>query len=365
VAGDRDQRTEKPTPRRLREARREGQVARSPDLLAWASVLVGTVLVQRTVASGGRLLGQLMTQAGEQMARPDPQAALRLFGQGVAGAALVVAPAVVGLMVLGVAGNLAQVGFTPSLKALKPKWTRLNPMAGLKRLASPMSAWEAVKTLLKLLVLGELARRAMVGVVPRLAQGGLDPRALAGVVATVAVGYVRTTALAGLALAAADYALQRRRLAVSLRMTKQEVKEEAKSAEGNPQVKGAIRSRQMQLSRQRMIAEVARADVLVVNPTHFAVALRYEPARGAPRVVAKGADAVAARIRQEAEQHQVPVVADAPLARTLYAACKLDEEIPAALYEAVARLLAFIFALKARGPILSAVHHLPASVLPD
>jgi flagellar biosynthesis protein FlhB len=146
-----------------------------------------------------------------------------------------------------------------------------------------------------------------------------------------------------------DYGMQRRRINKALMMTKQEVKEEMKHQEGSPEVKGAIRRRQVKMSRLRMMADVARADVVIVNPTHVAVALRYEAGHGAPKVVAKGADEVAAAIREEAERHDVPVVEDVPLARAIWQVCEIDDEIPADLFEAVARVLAFLYRVKASG----------------
>jgi flagellar biosynthetic protein FlhB len=153
-------------------------------------------------------------------------------------------------------------------------------------------------------------------------------------------------AVAGLALAAVDYAFQRRRVRKSVMMTKQEVKEEYRQSEGDPMTRQRIRQRQVEMSRNRMMAAVAVSSVVVVNPTHIAVALEYRPEWGAPRVVAKGQGFVAARIREEAEKHGVPIVRDVPLARTLHSACKLGQSIPPHLYEAVARLLAFVFNLK-------------------
>ena len=152
-----------------------------------------------------------------------------------------------------------------------------------------------------------------------------------------------------LVLAVLDYIVQYRKVARQLRMTKHEVKEEAKSTEGNPQMRGAIRRRQRQMARNRMIASVAKADAVVVNPTHFAVAVSYVRGRGAPRVVAKGTDFMALQIREEATAHRVPLVEDPPLARALYVACDLEQEIPTEFYEAVARLLTFIYSLRANG----------------
>jgi flagellar biosynthetic protein FlhB len=358
VAG-RQERTEEPTSRRRNQARREGQVARSPELGVWASLLAGSLLVPLTVSSCARLERQLLARAAGVIARPDQAAALRLLGQALAGAAAALVPLLAGLAALGVAVNLAQVGLKPSAAALKPKLSRLAPGGALKRLVSPASLWEVGKSLVKLLLLGELARRQVAAVVPRLA-GGLPLAGIVAVTAPAVLRFVRSVALAGLLLAAVDYALARWRWKRGLRMTKQEVKDEHRQSEGDPAVKGTIRRRMLTLSRQRMIAAVASADAVVVNPTHYAVALRYDRAgAGAPRVVAKGVDAIAARIREEADRHRVPLVADPPLARTLYATCELDDEVPPQLYEAVARLLAFIFAIKARGTPLPGTHTLP------
>ncbi len=173
-------------------------------------------------------------------------------------------------------------------------------------------------------------------------------------------------AVVNIGIAAVDYGLQRRRIAKAMRMSKQEIKDEARESDGNPQMKAAIRRRQRAMSRYRMIAAVAGADAVVVNPTHVAVAIAYTPGRGAPRVVAKGADEVAARIRLEAEIHGVPLVADVALARAMYAVCELEAEIPRDLYEAVARLLTFIYTLRATGHLVrtgGGAHRPPAPLL--
>jgi len=160
---------------------------------------------------------------------------------------------------------------------------------------------------------------------------------------------VQTSVGVGVVMAAADFAVQKRKSLKDLRMTKEEVKQEAKSTDGNPLIKQAIRSKQLQISRNRMMSAVARADVIVLNPTHYAVALRYEPGSGPPEVLAKGVDGVAARIRERAAEHRIPMVEDVPLARALHAACEVGEEIPGELFEAVAHVLAFVMSLRARG----------------
>lgn len=347
---DTSSKTEKPTPKRLKEARKEGRIPRSPELSGWAALLVASFLLTQTIRRGATFSTNLMQQVGRLVADPDSGAALRLWGHGMRGALGLAAPLVLGLMALGVVGAVAQGGLHPTSKALKPKFSRLNPLSGLKRLLGPQGLWEAGKTLAKLAVLGWLAYRAVRGIVPALATSGALPlSAVLATTAAAALSLVRNVALAGLLIAAADYGYQRHTVMKSLRMSRQDIKDEHKQADGDPKIKGAIRERQMRLSRNRMMADVATADVVVVNPTHVAVALVYEPDKGAPRVVAKGAGVIATRIREEADKHRVPMVRDVPLARTLFRACDIGAEIPPELYGAVARVLAFIFSLRSRG----------------
>lgn len=368
AAGDKDAKTEQPTPKKKKEARKEGSIPRSTDLLTWTSVLVGSVLVKGTFKVGEGRLTRLWAHAGQAMGKPDQHTAMGMFGQGLLAVLITVSPLVLGMMALGIAGNLAQVGWTPSGKKLKPKLKRLNPGPALKKMFSPQSVWELIKSISKLVVLGWLGWRMLLGIVPALTLSGQLP--LSRVVqATIgaAMTFARNAAVAGLGIAALDYGIQRKKMRKSIMMTKQQVKDESRQSEGDPKVKAKIRERQYRMSRMRMMAEVAKADVVIVNPTHVAVALVYEPLRGAPRVVAKGADEVALAIRREAETHKVALVQDVPLARAIYAACKIDDEIPADLYEAVARVLAFIMAIKTRrhgvvGSMSGAPHQLPLAM---
>jgi flagellar biosynthetic protein FlhB len=252
------------------------------------------------------------------------------------------------VMVIGVVSALAQGGFYLATKAVKPKLSKLNPLPGMKRMFGPQALWELAKTLVKCVVVALICWQAIRAVMPLV--GGLVPMS-----ATIDVAHdrvstlLRTVALAGLVMAAADYAFQRRRVGKQVRMTKQEVKQEHKQTEGDPMVKSAIRSRQMAAARNRMMTEVDTADVLLVNPTHVAVALRYDPAKGAPRVVAKGAGAVAAKIRERADAARVPLVRDVPLARALYGSCAVGQEIPAELFASVAQVLAFVIGRRTQG----------------
>jgi flagellar biosynthesis protein FlhB len=344
----RQERTEQPTAKRKREARLDGQLARSPELVAWAQVLAASFLIRASVGLGGRSLAQLMDQIQTAVAHPQTDSALRLLGVAARGGALALAPLAGGMVVLGVAGNLAQVGLAFSPRALRPKWHRIDPAKGFKRILSPQSGWEALKSLLKFAVLTLVAWPTLSHLAKTLTGGPVPVGQLLWLVGETTLRLVRNTGLAGLALAGADYAFQRRRVKKATMMTRQEVREEHRQSDGDPHMRSRIRQRQAEMSRNRMMAAVGKATVVVVNPTHIAVALRYASGAGAPRVVAKGRGFVAARIREEAERHGVPVVRDVPLARTLHATCRLDREIPAELYEAVARLLAFVFSLRKR-----------------
>jgi flagellar biosynthesis protein FlhB len=354
------ERTEKPTAKRLREARREGRIGRTPDLGSWAGMLVASVLLPMVVRRGSTTARELLDGVRAVIAHPEPARAVGLLGHGLRGAALAVAPLALGLLLVGVAASAAQGGIRPATKLLRPKLSRLNPMAGFKRTFGVQSLWGTAKAVVKTAVLGLVLYSTVRRITPALlAPGAMPLDQTLGTIAGAVLSLIRTAAAAGLVMAAADYAVVRRRTNKQLRMTKQEVKEEHRHSDGDPHVRAAIRSRQLAMSRNRMMAELAKADVVVVNPTHVAVALRYDPARGAPRVVAKGAGAVAARIREAASEHRIPMVQDVPLARALHKACELGQEIPADLYAAVARVLAFVMTLKARGSA-AGVHRPPA-----
>ena len=339
--------TEQPTAKRKREARRDGNLARSPEVVAWAQMLAAGVLLPASFSLGRSTLREVMNQVGMAVARPDADSAFRLLGSALKGGLLALAPLALGMVAIGLVGNFAQTGLAFSGKPLRPKFERISPKKGLKRLFSPHSAWEAAKAALKLAVLTAIAWPGVAHLGAALSTGGQVPAGeVLAEVASSTMGLLRTVAVAGLALAGVDYAFQRRRVRRSMMMTKQEVKEEYRQSEGDPMTRHRIRQRQVEMSRNRMMAAVAVSSVVVVNPTHIAVALEYRPELGAPRVVAKGQGHIAARIREEAEKHNVPIVRDVPLARTLHSACKLGQAIPPNLYEAVARLLAFVFSLK-------------------
>lgn len=342
---DRSSRTEAPTPKRRRDARRKGQVARSPLLAGWATVLAAAVVLP---ALGRHLLSAwegLFAATTATMAHPSPGAALRLLDKGLSAASSALLPVLGIVAVVALVVSVAQVGLHLSPQAL---WRpgQLSPAKGAKRLLSIRGVWAAARSALELIVLAIVGYLAVHGLSAMMVSGPMPLSATVGATASATLDAVRYLALAGLVVAGADWTFQRRRLAQDLRMTKQEVKEEARRSEGSPELRRAVRARQRKLSRSRMVAEVARSAVVVTNPTHLAVALAYE--RGvdtAPRVVAKGVGSMALAIRSEARRQGVPVVEDRPLAWTIHAACEEGATVPPHLYQAVAQVLAFVYSL--------------------
>lgn len=343
-----EEKTEKPTPKKLKDSRKEGQVARTPELGAWASILVVAMCLEWLTSRGFTSIQTLFSHTLVSIETATEESALALLGEGFQ-LALVLSVAL-GLLVLlvAVAGALAQGGLFIATKALKPKWSRLNPLEGAKRLFGPHALWEGAKMLVKSALVGVFVYRAIDGLMPIV--GGLVPLGVAlELAADAATGLIRDVAVAGLVAAAADYAMARRRTGKQVRMSKKEVRDEHKNSEGDPLLKGALRSRQLAAARNRMMADIPEADVVLVNPTHVAVALRYEASKGTPRVVAKGAGVIATRIREVAEDSRVSLVEDVPLARALFASCEVGQEIPPELYAAVAQVLAFVLSRKAQG----------------
>jgi flagellar biosynthetic protein FlhB len=345
MAGDK---TEKPTAKRRKKARKEGQIARTPEFGQWLTVLLFSMMTGPLLGHELRTWQDLMRSSLRAISSPDPGQALGLFGTAMRHAFFAIVTLGGIVLFIGVATAVAQGGMVFATKAVKPSFGKLNLLKGFKRIFGPHSLWQGAKILLKSAVVGLIGYSAIRAIMPLI--GGLMPMGtVLGVVQGRAIGLLRTVAVVGLVLAAADYAVSRRRTNKQMRMTKQEVKDEHKQAEGDPHVRGAIRSRQLATARNRMINAVADADVLLVNPTHVAVALRYDPVQGAPRVIARGAGAIAARIRAKALEERVPMVQDVPLARALYRSCEVGQEIPRELFAAVAQVLAFVISRRTHG----------------
>ncbi|HEY8531385.1 MAG TPA: flagellar biosynthesis protein FlhB [Limnochorda sp.] len=345
-----EERTVPPSPRRLREARERGEVAKSQELgpallLLMLGLFVGLVgpFAARGPATLAVQLFQEPPPAGawtrEWLGGLMAQAALAFIQ--AAGPFLVVA------LVVGVGSQVAQIGLLFTTKPLEPKLERINPVAGFQRIFSRRSLFELAKSVLKVAVVGSVAYWVLSGTILELV--GLihaTPVLALEQVGRALSRLLWTTAGVWLVIAAADYAFQRSQYLNRLRMTPYEFKQELRETEGDPHVRQRIRQQQRKIAGRRMIQAVRTADVVITNPTHVAVALKYEMHKmNAPVVVAKGADYLARRIREEALAHGVRVVENPPLARALYEACDVDQEIPERLYRAVAEVLALVWRL--------------------
>jgi flagellar biosynthetic protein FlhB len=352
MASEDAERTEAPTPKRRQEARERGQVARSVELNS-ALLLLGAC---GALAFGGAMMGQTLLGAfreGLQLGGTADLTREAIRGRFV-GAALAVAkaisPVVLTGAVVGVLANVLQVGFLVAPQAIGVHWERVNPARGVANVLSLRGAVEAVKALLKIAILGTVAYRTLQ---PEWARfpGLAEMDLLELVWWQVGLGLrlaFRVVGVYGL-LALADYVYQRWQHERSLRMSRNEILEEGKQQEGNPQIRARVRSLQQERRMRRMMQDVPSASVVVVNPTHIAVAIRYDQGTmRAPRVIAKGKRLLAERIVRLAREGGVPIVQDIPLARTLYKLVEVGGEIPVALYKAVAKVLAYVYARAAR-----------------
>jgi flagellar biosynthetic protein FlhB len=348
-----EDKTEKPTAKRKREARQKGQVVKSTEVNGVVVLIAGfaaLLLVGPRIVDGS---AAAMRSTFALIAHPDEVSssvglhALMSLGLHTMESALgPVAGICLGAALLS---NVAQVGMRPTLRAVRPDFKKINPLTGFKSVFGPRIGVELFKVLAKIAVVGGVVAMALVPQITHLtASVGTTPFALGSLMNSTAGSIVEQVAAAYLLIAAIDYGFQRRRHNKGMKMTKQEVKDEAKNADLPAEIKGAIRRRQMQAARARMMAAVPSADVVVTNPTHYAVALRYDGSHPAPLVVAKGKNLVAAQIRRIATEHGVPIVPDPPLARALHAAVQIDRMIPAELYAAVAQVLAYVYKMAGR-----------------
>lgn len=356
---DGQDRTEKATPKRKKELQRKGSMQHSQDLSAWLGIGAGALMMPAVLSSGTAAARSQLAEIAATIENPVPGETVTMLGDALWSILTTIAPLLGVVALTAVLASTAQGAGKPSLARLKPSVKQFNLVAGVKRTFGAQAAWQGVKAALKALAIGVVLWSVVQGMVPLMLGSGMHSLSqVLDVAAGGASDLVRTAVVAGLAIAAVDVVVVVRRNRKKSRMTKREVLEEHKQSEGDPLLKGAIRSRQLAMSRNRMISDVASADVVLVNPTHVAVALRYEPGTGAPRVVAKGAGHVAARIRAAAADAHIPMVEDIPLARALHGACALGQEIPAHLYVAVAQVLAFVMALRRRGAAVG-MHRAP------
>lgn len=348
-----EEKTEKPTPKKKKDARERGQVLKSADLTS-ALLLLAIFGTFKLLGSGAvsnikafmvmcfsdndYVLGESMTTAG----------VTDIFLKSTFSYIKVVGPLFLVVLAASVGLNIAQVGFLYSSKAIGFKMSRLNPFEGIKRMVSLRSLVQLLKSILKTIIIGYIVYKEFtkqIGGIPGLI--GLDLRNSISIIidCILDIGFKAGIALAILGIL--DYLYQWWQYTKDLRMTKQEVKEEYKQMEGDPQIRGKIKERQRQIGMSRMMQSIPDADVVVTNPTHYAVAISYkQDEQKAPVVVAKGKDYIALKIREKAKEHNVEIVENREVARALYDSTEIGQEIPFELYQAVAEILAYVYRLK-------------------
>lgn len=342
------ERTEQATDKRMKEVREKGQLSKSSDMTAWLGVGAAAVMLPATIAAGANAATDQLFTVRASAANPDPEFAVQALVDGLGSIATTLLPMLLAVLAAVLAGAAMQGGIR--FKKFKGKFEQFNLVKGVQNTFGTQALWNGVKALLKTAVVGGVLYFVVQGLVPVLmSAGGMSVHALLEAAGGGAASLLNFAIAAGVLLAIADVFVVMKRNRKKTRMTKKEVRDEHKNTDGDPLIKSQRRARQMALSRNRMIAAVGDADVVLVNPTHFAVALKYEPGKSAPRVVAKGAGVIAAKIREKAEEDAVPLVRDVPLTRALHSACEIGQEIPADFYAAVAGVLAFVMKLKKRG----------------
>lgn len=346
---DQGEKTEEPSLKKLEDARNKGDVAKSQEVTSWFMMLATTLVMM--IFSQDMAMSLAMTLKGVFSHAHD----IQVTGSGLARLAMALASAVLGaltmpfilLMVAAVASNLMQHGVIFSVEPITPKFSKVSPAAGFKRLFSSQSLVNFIKSLTKLTLVSTLIiwivwpNRDMLDTLV-----SLDPILLLSLTLTL-TGKILFGVMGFLTIIAAlDFAYQKHQWWEKQKMTFKEVRDEHKQQEGDPHVKAKLRQIRQERGRQRMMANVPDASVVITNPTHYSIALKYEKDMDAPICVAKGVDAIALKIREVANEHDIPLVENPPLARALYATIELDEEIPADHYQAVAEVIGYVMRLK-------------------
>lgn len=347
------EKTEPASPRKREDARKKGQISKSMEVVSAVTLLTAVAVLKM---AGPFMSGRLMAfakatyEAGATQSWAESDVRTLLLNV-MFTAALIVAPVALVTMLAGIVANVLQVGFLFTLHPVTPDFNKVNPVSGLKRIFSRRALAELAKSLAKVGIVGSVAYTAIrddIVTFPTLV--GREPAQVVAILTDLVSTVLLRVGLAMLVLAIMDFMYQRWEFEQSLRMTKQEVKDELKQTEGNPEIKSRIRQKQREMARRRMMQDVTKADVVVTNPTHYAVALEYKQgAMEAPRVLAKGQGFLALRIRELAQEAGVPVVENPPIARQIFRFAEVGQFIPADLYQAVAEILAFVYRLKEKG----------------
>lgn len=347
---DKHSKTEVPTPKRLRDAKKKGQVAKSNELSPAISLVA--------FAMAGVFLGQLLMNNGQRLMKKafsvnygmelTSSYSRHLVLDGIMSLLVTALPYMVAAVILGIIVNLSQVGFIFTIHPIKPDIKRINPIEGFKNIFSKKALFTLVKNLAKLIIVFYITYKSLstsVGMI--LNAGELGTVKLFPFLIVFVRELVMDIGLVMLGIAVIDYVFQRKEFRDNLKMSKQEIKDEFKEMEGNPQIKQARQQRQRQLAMSRMMSSIPQADVIITNPTHIAIAIRYNQKKdNAPVVLAKGTEFLAAKIREKAKENKVPIMENKELARAIYSKSEVGGYIPIELYQAVAEVLALVYRLK-------------------
>lgn len=348
------EKTEKATPRRRQKAREKGQVFSSRELTSALILLTSIMIFKVTGATTFYRLKQFISYfLREYLSREDiftNIGVISLLAESTLFLGKIVAPLLAGVVLAGLFSNYMQVGFILTTEPLSPKLERINPLSGIKRIFSKRSLMELVKSVLKIFVIGYVVFTTLENqkdIFPLILD--MDLYESSKLIASIAFNVGIKASITLLVLSLLDYFYQRYEYETGLMMSKEDIKEEFKEVEGNPQTKSRIRQIQRQMARGRMMQDVKKADVVITNPTHFAVAIVYDVSvHSAPMVLAKGSDNLAKKIKEIATDEGIPIVEDKPLAQALYKSVEIGDVIPESLYQAVAEVLAFVYTLKER-----------------
>ncbi len=348
---DGQEKTEQPTGKKLEESREEGRVAKSMEISSFAVFTTGMIMVYLTQG----LLSSRITNFSLNIFRNldvltvNNNMLMGFAKQAISFFLVTLIPVLAVLFIVSLGANIAQVGFKISPKALMPKFDKINPLSGIKKVFfSSGSLVELLKSILKLVVIGWFTYTFLVHFI--IESSSLVELSITGILkfmVSASYGLIWKITMIYIVIAALDFIFQKKKFKKEMMMTKQEVKEENKQTEGDPQIKARIKRLQYQAAKKRMMQNVPKADVVITNPTHYAIALKYNsPEDTAPKVLAKGVDELAQRIKQIAKENGVPLHEDRELARALYKVCDVGDEIPSALFKAVAQVLAYVYQLK-------------------
>ncbi|MDE2376720.1 flagellar biosynthesis protein FlhB [Bradyrhizobium sp.] len=346
---DPDSQTEDPTQKRLDDALERGDVAKSQEINTWFVIAGGTLVISTFSGSigNGMVMPLRSLLANSWMIKTDGRSLIQLTQQLEFVVIAAIGVPLLMLALAAIAGNMLQHRLVWSAESLKPKLSKISPGAGFKRIFGKQAAANFLKGILKLVALGAVMTMILWPERHRMeAMVKLDPSAMLGVTTTLTVQLLGAVVASLAIVAIADYLFQYRSWFQRQKMSLQEIKEEFKQSEGDPHVKGRIRQLRQQRAKKRMMAAVPKASVVITNPTHYSVALSYDRGMTAPICVAKGVDNLAFKIREIAREHDIPIVENVPLARSLYATVEVDQEIPVEHYHAVAEVIGYVMRLK-------------------